>query len=141
MQIGVFLEHYRISESVVGDEAEVRLVAERAIDAVFTIDENSTVLYANSAVFDVFGWRPEEIIGGPLTKMMPKALRPAHERGIRHYSATGERHLNWSEVRLPGLHKDGREIPLTLAFGEFWRAGQRVFTGFARLRQDVKKPA
>jgi PAS domain-containing protein len=64
VQIGVFLEHYRINDAEIEEAAEVRLAAERFPDAVFTIDENSTVLFANSAVEAVFGWKPEELMGG-----------------------------------------------------------------------------
>jgi signal transduction histidine kinase len=45
---------------------------------------------------------------------------------------TGKRHIGWSAVELPGLHQDGREIPLELSFGEFTRNDQRYFTGIAR---------
>ena len=41
-------------------------------------------------------------------------------------------HIAWEAVELPGLHKDGREIPLELSFGEFTRNDQRLFTGIAR---------
>ncbi len=135
IQIGVFLEHYGITDNVIEDEGEVRLAAERSVDAVITIDEDSTVLFANSATLQVFGWRPEELVGDKLTKIIPQLLRPRHEAGIRRYSTTGKRHLNWSEIHLPALHKDGHEVPVALAFGEFWRKGNRVFTGFARLMQ------
>jgi PAS domain S-box-containing protein len=138
VQIGVFLEHYQVNENVIEDEAEVRLAAERAMDAVLTVDENSNVIYANSACYEVFGWKPKELVGEKLTKLMPEYLRRRHEEGIHRYSVTGKRHLDWSEIQLPGLHKDGHEILLTLAFGEFWRAGNRVFTGFARLRAADK---
>ena len=134
VQIGVFLEHFGINENVIEDKGEVRLAAERSIDAVLTIDENSTVLYANSAVQKIFGWRPEELIGQKLTTIIPESLRSRHEAGIHRYSSTGQRHLDWSEIHLPALHKDGHEVPVSLAFGEFWRKGSRVFTGFARLR-------
>ena len=133
VQIGVFLEHYQINEAVVEDDLSVRLAAERSLGAVLTIDESSTVMFANSAVSSIFGWKPEELVGGSLTRIMPDYLRQVHEQGLARFIATGERHLNWSEIELPGLHKDGYEVPLTLAFGEFWRSGKRIFTGFAHL--------
>lgn len=136
VQIGVFLEHYAINEGIIEDQDEVRLAAERSIDAVITIDEHSTVLYANSAVYNVFGWRPEELIGGKLTQLIPEYLRHRHEEGIHRYSTTERRHLDWSQIKLPALHKDGHEVLVILAFGEFWRKGRRVFTGFARLSES-----
>jgi len=46
----------------------------------------------------------------------------------------GERHISWDGLPLPGLHKDGTEIPVVISFGEFTRGGKRVFTGFAKKR-------
>jgi len=51
--------------------------------------------------------------------------------------ATGERHVSWDGVPLPGLHKKGQEISLIISFGEFLRGGKRVFTGFAKLRAEA----
>ena len=33
---------------------------------------------------------------------------------------------------MPGLHRNGQEIPLEISFGEFKRNGNRYFTGIAR---------
>jgi signal transduction histidine kinase len=52
--------------------------------------------------------------------------------GFTRYLQTGERLRVWEAIDLPGLHKDGREIPLEISFGEFTRDGQRFFTGIAR---------
>lgn len=121
---------------MIEDDTSVRIAAEKSLGAVLTIDETSIVIFANSAVFSVFGWDPKELISGSLTRIMPEYLRHVHEHGITRYVTTGKRHLDWSAIELPGLYKDGHEIPLTLAFGEFWRAGKRIFTGFVHMRQE-----
>jgi PAS domain S-box-containing protein len=139
-QIGMFLVHYRITDKLQQIEvAEFQLIAEASTDAVITIDEESTIRYASTASEAIFGYRPEELIGHKLTMIMPDDLRPRHEQGIRHYIETGERHLHWGDVLLPGLHKNGSQIPVRLAFGEFWRGGKRVFTGFARLQDPAQQ--
>jgi PAS domain S-box-containing protein len=109
-------------------------VAEAASVTVFTIDENSTILFTNSAIEELFGYTPAELIGAKLTIIMPEYLRHVHEHGLGRYIATGERHIAWDGVPLPGLHKNGTEIPLIISFGEFTREGKRVFTGFAKQR-------
>jgi len=100
--------------------------------AIFTIDDQSNILFANPAVEKVFGYKGEELIGGKLTVVMPEYLRHVHEHGLARYVATGQRHVSWDGVSLPGLHKNGHEIPLVISFGEVVRAGKRVFTGFAK---------
>jgi len=132
VQVGLFLQHYGVQEDLIEEGETLRIAADRSLDAVLTIDENSTVIYANSAVFRLLGWKPEDLIGGRLTQIMPEHLRPMHEGGIRRYIETGIRNLDWSAIELPALHRDGHIVLITVAFGEFWRTGQRVFTGFIR---------
>ena len=133
-QMGVFLERLAADRALDSADAQFRLVAQAASVAVFTIDEQSTVLFVNSAVERIFGYKPEELIGGRLTVVMPEYLRHVHEHALRRYVLTGQRHISWEGVPLPGLHKNGSEIPLVIAFGEFLRKGGRVFTGFVRLQ-------
>jgi PAS domain S-box-containing protein len=133
-QMGVFLERLSAGKSLEAANAQFLLVAEAASLAVFTIDEQSTILFANRFVEQLFGYAPEELIGKKLTLVMPEYLRHVHERGLAHYVATAQRHVSWDGIPLPGLHKNGQEIPLIISFGEFLRGGKRVFTGFAKLR-------
>ncbi|HZQ20052.1 MAG TPA: PAS domain S-box protein [Terriglobales bacterium] len=119
-------------EALAESEERYRTVAETASDAILSIDENSTILFANSATAQVFGYRPAEIIGKSLTMLMPAKMRHMHEAGVQHYVSTGKRHLNWDATGLPGLHKDGHEIPLEVSFGEYTKGGKHYFTGFAR---------
>ena len=54
-------------------ETRYRTLAEAASDAIITIDESSKIIYANEAAEHVFGYRADEMIGEPLTKLMPQA--------------------------------------------------------------------
>jgi len=58
-QIGVFLERLAADRALDSADAQFRLLAHVASAAVFTIDEKSIVLFANSAVARVFGYKPE----------------------------------------------------------------------------------
>jgi len=109
-----------------------RVIAETAADAILTIDDQSTILFANPATEKIFGYRLDEIIGQSLTMLMPDYLREIHRSSLTRYLTLGERHLSWDAISVPGLHKDGREIPLELSFGEFMENGRRIFTGIAR---------
>jgi PAS domain S-box-containing protein len=108
------------------------VIAETASDAILTIDDQSTILFANPAAEKIFGYLHEEMIGQPLTMLMPDYLRQVHLAAFEQHLATGERHQSSDAISLPGLHKSGREIPLELSFGEFVENGRRLFTGIAR---------
>src|ERR1700746_2309248 len=113
-------------------EEKYRLVVETASDAVICLDESSAILLANPATTQVFGYDPEEMIGKPLTMLMPEFLRKLHESGFKRYLATGQRHINWQGTELIGLRKNGKEFPVEVSFGELIQDGHRVFTGFIR---------
>src|SRR6266446_6050968 len=109
-----------------------RVIADTASDAIITIDSESTILFVNHAAEKIFGYSRDEMLSQSLTMLMPDYLRHVHHSGLKRYLATGERHISWEAVELPGLHKSGKEIPLELSFGEFTENGQRFFTGIAR---------
>ena len=113
-----------------------RVVVETASDAVVSIDENGDIQFANPATTRVFGYDPEEVIGKPLTMLMPEYMRELHKSGFTRYLATGQRHINWQGTELTGLRKNGEEFPVEISFGELTRHGHKTFTGFIR---DISK--
>lgn len=108
-------------------------LARSAPDAILTIDAKSIVLSANPAVERIFGYTPEELVGGSLHVLIPERLRHSHDAGVAHYVATGRRNVAWTGLFLPAVRKDGSEIPVEISFGEFIEPdGRHVFSGFVR---------
>jgi len=123
-----------------------RVIADTASDAIVTIDSQSKILFVNRAAEKIFGYSQNEMLSQSLTMLMPDYLRHVHRSGLKRYLDTSERHISWEAVELPGLHKDGREIPLELSLGEFIENGETFFTGIARdiseqkaARQELQK--
>ncbi|MDQ6626582.1 MAG: PAS domain S-box protein, partial [Verrucomicrobiota bacterium] len=63
-------------------EADYRLLWETSTDALVILDRASTIRYANPAVADTFGYRPEELIGQGIAVIQPERLREAHRQGL-----------------------------------------------------------
>ena len=133
------LDDQRTRASLRESEEYYRAVAEAATDAIITIDSDSTILIVNPATERIFGYSSEEMIGQPLTMLMPEYLRHLHKTGITRYLETGQKHIHWSAVQLRGLHKTGNEVPLEVSFAEFTRDRQRFFTGIARDISERKR--
>ncbi len=125
-------DHEREESALRYSEENYRLVVETAPDAVISIDERGAILFANPATVRIFGYDPTELIGKPLTVLMPEFLRKLHEKGFSRYLATGQRHINWQGTELTALRKNGQEFPVEISFGELSRDGHKVFTGFIR---------
>src|SRR5579864_2089479 len=120
-------------------EENYRLVVETAPDAVISIDERGAILFANLATARIFGYDPTELIGKPLTLLMPEYMRKLHEKGFKGYLATGQRHINWQGTELTGLRKNGQEFPVEISFGELVKDRHRIFTGFIRDISERKR--
>jgi PAS domain S-box-containing protein len=113
-------------------EESHRLIVETASDAVISMDDTGAIRFANPATMRIFGYDPTELIGKPLTVLMPEFMRKMHETGFRRYLATGQRHISWQGTELTALRKNGEEFPVEISFGELTRDGHKVFTGFIR---------
>ena len=119
-------------EDLRSSEEKHRVIVEAANDAVVSMDEKGAILLANPATRRIFGYDPVEIVGKPMTMLMPEMMRKLHENGFRRYLATGKRHLNWQGVEVTAQRKDGQEFPVEVSFGELTSDGHKVFTGFIR---------
>jgi PAS domain S-box-containing protein len=117
-------------------EAHYRALVENTPDAVIEIDEDSNIVLANPATEYIFGYKLEELLGQPLTRLMPEYMRNTHRQAIKRYLATGKKHVSWAGVELLGLHKNGTGISLEISFGEYVQKGKRIFAGICR---DITK--
>ena len=120
-------------------EEKHRVIVEAASDVVISMDESGSILLANPATARIFGYDPVELIGKPLTVLMPEFMRKLHEAGFRRYLATGQRHLNWQGAELTALRKNGQEFPVEVSFGEMTSNGHKVFIGFIRDISEKKR--
>jgi PAS domain S-box-containing protein len=119
--------------------ARYRLVVETASDAVISIDESGAMILVNASAKQIFGYSPEELIGKPLTVLMPGAMRKLHETGFKRYLETGTRHLNWQGTEVTAMRANGEEFPAEVSFGEMTADGRKVFTGFIRDISEKKR--
>ena len=111
-------------------------MVETASDAVVSIDDKGSIVFANPATATIFGYDPAELAGKPLTLLMPEYMRELHQTGFKRYLATGQRHMNWQGTELTALRKNGEEFPVEVSFGEITRDDHKTFTGFLR---DISK--
>jgi len=129
-------EQKRQASARLYSEERYRVVVETASDAVVSIDDTGSILFANPATATIFGYDPAELAGKPLTLLMPEYMRELHQTGFKRYLGTSQRHMNWQGTELTALRKNGEEFPVEVSFGEITRDGHKTFTGFLR---DISK--
>jgi PAS domain S-box-containing protein len=134
-----FADRKHAEQDLRSSEEKHRVIVEAANDVVVSMDERGVVLLANPATRRVFGYDPVEIVGKPMTMLMPEMMRKLHENGFKRYLATGKRHLNWQGVEVTAQRKDGQEFPVEVSFGELTNDGHKVFIGYIRDISERKR--
>jgi PAS domain S-box-containing protein len=126
--------------SMASGETESRLEAiiESAVDGIIAIDENGVIESANRATERIFGYERHDLLGSPVTLLMPSPYREEHHGYIKHYLETGEPRVIGIGREVRGLRRDGSEFPLYLAISEGWHGGERLFTGIVRDLSDLR---
>jgi len=126
----------RVSES----DRRLRAVAETATDAIVSADHSGTVTYCNEAAEAMFGYPASDVVGRPMTMLMPERYRVAHRGGLRRYVETGRGRVVGKTVELEALGADGSEFPVELSLAS-WQAsdGTRAFTGIIRNIAERKR--
>src|SRR5205823_1399541 len=102
-------------------------------------DGRGLILYVNRAAERLLGWTARDLVGRPLTTIMPPRLRPAHEAGFRRFLTTGESRIIGRPIHVPALHREGGEIDVELTLSDLhpW-PGQRLMVAILRdLRERV----
>lgn len=122
-----------VSHALKTNEARIRKIVEIALDAVITIDERGLVTGWNPQAEHIFGWKSEEVIGQSLTNTIaPPRYREAHERGLRHFAATGEGAVLNKRIEITALDRTGREFLVELAITPMHHDGRTIFSASLR---------
>lgn len=115
-------------EAVRHSEACLAGILEIAADAIISIDNQGRIILFNDGAERAFGYERSEILGEPLSRLLPERFREAHEHHVRQFAASsghtrrmGER----QEVR--ALHKSGREFAAEASISKLVVDGEMIF--------------
>jgi PAS domain S-box-containing protein len=143
MAAGVLLGYYATGLQAREHQLELsehrfRALTENSSFAVISIDERSTIRYANDATEELFGYPTTDLVGEPLTMLMPTRFRESHLEGLSQYLADGSRTVDWDGLELAGLRADGEEFHVEISFGEYVVDDDHLFTGVIQDISDRK---
>ena len=126
-------ERKRAEEALRQSEARHVAVLDTAFDAIVTISSDGGIESFNKGAENVFGYTAEEVIGRPVTLLMPDRFREAHRSGLSRYLKTGEtKIIGHRRIEWLGQRKNGEEFPLELSLAEVNEGETRLFTAIMR---------
>jgi len=110
-----------------------RSVVDAAYDAIITIDQQHNITLFNPAAEYLFGYSQSEMIGQPLSRLIPERFRERHSEYVHHFtrSPVNSREMN-ERGRIYGLHRDGTLLPVEIAISKINVNGLLEFTAVIR---------
>lgn len=94
-----------------------RALAETTPDAIVTANSANCILFVNPAAEQLLGYSAQEMVGQPVTMIVPEEQRSAHLAGFERYVRTREAHLVGSTVMVDVRRADGVLVPVELSLG------------------------
>ena len=122
----------RMEKALRDSEIKFRSVTQSAIDAIISADKDGNIVFWNPSAQKMFGYQEHEVIGQPLTILMPEHLKEAHQKGLTSHVAAGDSRIINRTVEMVGLTKDGKEFPVELSIASWQAEGLQYYTGIIR---------
>ncbi len=120
------------NQALTESEARYRQLTESSLDAVVLADAAGRIALFNHAAERIFGYQASEVIGQPVTILVPPKFREAHTRGLTRFVETRVARLVGRTVELRALRKSGEEFPIELSLNAIDSAGELQFIGSIR---------
>ncbi|MFI4975519.1 MAG: PAS domain S-box protein [Caulobacterales bacterium] len=110
--------------------ARILMVAE---DAIVSIDADQKLIFFNLAAERMFGYRAEEVLGQPLSILIPWQARAAHEGHVEAFRDSKHASRMMSErSQVKGFRRSGETFPLEATITKVMAAGALTYTAHLR---------
>jgi PAS domain S-box-containing protein len=109
-------------------------------DAIITIDGEHRINYLNHSAEELFGYGADELLGEPLSRLLPGRFHGAHAQHIEAFRrGTEPSRLMGQRGEIVGLTKDGREVPLEASITKVTIEGEPHFSAHIRDISERKR--
>ena len=83
------------------------------MDAIVGVDENQRIILFNPAAEKMFGRTTQDVLGRPLSMLIPERYRAAHHADVREFRQSNVASRAMAPLTaITGLHADGTEFPI-----------------------------
>jgi two-component system sensor kinase FixL len=128
MSVGIFVD--LLDQQWLRDNAAS--VLDAVVDSIVAIDVAGTIQSFNLATQSLFGYQSQELLGQPVSILMPEPFKSEHDVFVRRFIESNEAKIIGIGRELSAVRKDGSEFPIYLAINEINAPNGRYFVGIIR---------
>ena len=129
----------RALDTVRENEDRVNTILETAQGAFVAVDFKGRVTDWNNQAQKMLGWSRDEILGEPLTVLLPERFRGSAEKAMHNFNNTGVADFVDARFERLLLTRDGRELPVSVRVGLINRGKLNFFSAFLYDISEMKK--
>ena len=128
-----------IEDTLIESEEKYRKLIETAQDAI-VCDENGIITIWNKSAERIFGYSMSEIIGKPVSTIIPERHNEQHMQGMKRFQESDMTKIMDKVTEISGKAKDGTEFPIEMSLScQKNNNGRYSFTGIIRDITSQKK--
>ena len=142
MQVQDITESKRAEDALRASEEKFRQLVTSAPDAVFGVDKNGKIVFANAEATKLLGYSYEEFIGKEVEMLVPSAKQAGHFKQRMEFIANPHARPMGTGLGITALRKDGTEVPVDINLGYFETDSDVLVIAFVRditKRQQVEQ--
>ncbi|MFC1773524.1 response regulator [Pseudomonadota bacterium] len=111
---------------------QTEMILENATNGILTIDDNQVVVGFNPAAEAIWGYKAIEVLGNPITMLLPEYARKDHLKNVHRFRDSGisSRQLESRGMTLSGLTKDGTVFPAEVGISKNNIDGEMYYSAF-----------
>lgn len=120
-------------------EERYRTLVEAASDAILSVDENNNIIFANTAVEKIFGYKVYELIGKNLSVLLPENKLDKHLQKLIQTAQTNNKNSSSQRIEIQARRHDGSVFDLEISFADSRQNGKPCSIGIGRDISERKR--
>ena len=102
-------------------------------DAIIVMDAQQFIMRFNRGAEKIFGYQSSEVVGQPLTMLLPERFARGHQVHVEQFGASAQQARDMGERRaISGRRKDGSEFAAAAGISKLEQDGQQIFAVILR---------
>ncbi|MBI3604864.1 MAG: PAS domain S-box protein [Nitrospirae bacterium] len=130
-----------VEKALLEKEARLSTLMFISSDAIIMANQNQRILFFNHGAEQIFGYTASEVLGEPITVLIPPRFSEKHREHVQSFYAGTEtsRVKGTRGTEIIGLRKDGSEFPAEASISKGYENEEVIFTVILRDISDRKR--
>lgn len=130
----------RAEEALMASRARLAGILDIAEDAIISVDSSQKITLFNQGAEKIFGYCAQEVLGQPLSLLMPPRFAHAHHQDVAGFAKCDISPKKMGQRReIFGRRQDGTEFPAEASISQLELSGEKILTMILRDISDRKQ--